>query len=347
MIETYSQIVNNLKKGKFSQIYLLMGEETFFINKISNFLEKNYISEDQKGFNQEIHYGKDSSLELILNSCKSFPMMSDKKIVIIKEAQELDVFRRKNNERIDKLINYIQNPNKSTLLLICHKNKNIDKRSKVFKSFLSSATILESDSKENKIYDNKLSSWIKQEASNNNYDISDDALILLIENIGNSLEKINNALEKIYLNKNDNIIKLDDIINIVGINRDYNYFEFQDSLIEKNVIKCMKIVNYFSSNEKKYPIQQVIGYLFSFYSKLLVVKSRNLSSSDNISDIIGVHPYVGKSYIKAKSNYRLNEIILIIKHLKNLDLISKGIINFRYDYQSIIYELLFKIFINK
>ena len=314
MIETYSQIIKNLKKDKFSKIYLLMGEETFFINKISQFFEKNLINEDHKGFNQEIHYGKETTIESIINSCKSFPMMSDKKLVIVKEAKELDVFKRKSDYKIN---------------------------------LLSNSVVLDTESKENKVYDNKLPLWIKKEVEENNFKIKEEAVFLLSENIGNNLERINNALEKIFMNNKDKIITSDDVINLIGINREYNFFEFQDSLIDKNSVKCTKILNYFNSNEKKYPIQQIIVYLFTFYSKLLVVKTRNLSESDNISSVIGVHPYVAKSYLKAKSNYNVKEIINIINHLRKLDLISKGIIQIKSGYRSLMYEMIFKIFINK
>ena len=347
MIETYSQIIKNLKKDKFSKIYLLMGEEAFFINKISQFFQKNFINEDHKGFNQEIHYGKETTIESIINSCKSFPMMSDKKLVIVKEAKELDVFKRKSDYKINLLINYLLNPNPTSTLVICLKNKSLDKRSKLYKNFLKNSDVLDTESKENKVYDNKLPLWIKNEVEGNNFKIKEEAIFLLSENIGNNLERINNALEKIFMNNKDKIITSDDVINLIGINREYNFFEFQDSLIDKNSVKCTKILNYFNSNEKKYPIQQIIVYLFTFYSKLLVVKTRDLSESDNISSVIGVHPYVAKSYLKAKSNYNLREIINIINHLRKLDLISKGIIQIKSSYRSLMYEMIFKIFINK
>ena len=347
MIETYSQIIKNLKKDKFLKIYLLMGEETFFINKISQFFEKNFITEDHKGFNQEIHYGKETTIESIINSCKSFPMMSDKKLVIVKEAKELDVFKRKSDYKINLLINYLLNPNPTSILVICLKNKSLDKRSKLYKTFLNNSVVLDTESKENKVYDNKLPLWIKNEVEGNNFKIKEEAIFLLSENIGNNLERINNALEKIFMNNKDKIITSDDVINLIGINREYNFFEFQDSLIDKNSVKCTKILNYFNSNEKKYPIQQIIVYLFAFYSKLLVVNTRNLSESDNISSVIGVHPYVAKSYLKAKSNYNVKEIINIINHLRKLDLISKGIIQIKSGYRSLMYEMIFKIFINK
>ena len=347
MIETYTQINQNLKNDKFSKIYLLMGEETFFIDKISNFFENEFIEESQRGFNQEIHYGKDSSISKILNSCKSFPMLSDKKLILVKEAKELDVFKNKNNPSLKNFIEYINNPNPTTTVIFCLKNKKLDKRSKIYKSIEKNAVILDTDSKENKIYDHQIPRWINNEVEDNNYSIDDKATFLISENIGNNLVKITNALEKIYINKTNKIIDIKDVEFNVGINRDYNYFELQDSLVEKNIIKCSKIFLYFNTNQKLFPIQKTIIYLFSFYYKLLIIKSQNLSNPNIISSTIGVHPYVAKSYLRAFSNYTLIEIKLILKNIKKLDLISKGIYRIKNDENSLLMETLFKIFIKK
>ena len=347
MIETYTQISQNLKNGKFSKIYLLMGEETFFTDKISNFFQNKFIDESLKEFNIEIHYGKDSSILKVLNSCKSFPMMSDKKLILVKEAQELDVFKTKNNTHLNHLIEYIKNPNQSSTVIYCIKNKKLDKRGKLYKSFLEHAIVLDSDAKENKIYDNQIPKWIRDEAQNKNFTINDDALFLMSENIGNNLVKISNALKKVYINKTNKTIDVKDVESYVGINRNYNYFELQDSLVEKNLIKCSKIFNYFNSNQKTFPIQKTIIYLFSFYYKLLIIKSKNIYNLNTISSTINVHPFVAKSYLTALSNYSLLEIKLILKTIKKLDSISKGIYRIYNDENSLLLETLFKIFIKK
>lgn len=347
MIETYTQISQNLKNGKFSKIYLLMGEETFFTDKISNFFQNKFIDESLKEFNLEIHYGKDSSILKVLNSCKSFPMMSDKKLIIVKEAQELDVFKTKNNTYLNYLLEYIKNPNQSSTVIYCIKNKKLDKRGKLYKSFLEHAIVLDSDAKENKIYNNQIPKWIRNEVQNENFTINDDALFLISENIGNNLVKISNALKKVYINKTNKTIDVKDVESYVGINRDYNYFELQDSLVEKNLIKCSKIFNYFNSNQKTFPIQKTIIYLFSFYYKLLIIKSKNIHNLNTISSTISVHPFVAKSYLTALSNYSLLEIKLILKTIKKLDSISKGIYRINNDENSLLLETLFKIFIKK
>ena len=344
MIQTYNQIIKNLSEDKFSKIYLLMGEETFFIKKICQFFENNFIEDHNKSFNQEIFYGRDISIENIISSCKSFPMMSDKKLVIIKEAQELDIFKRNNDKKNELLINYLSNINPSTTLIFCLNNKTLDKRGKLFKSFNESSIILDSSSKDNKIYDNQLPKWIESEVNKKKYSISNDALLILTENIGNNLEKIDNALNKIYSNIESKNISKDDILNLVGINREYNLFEFQDSLIDRNSLKCGKIMNYFTSNEKKFPIQQLIIYMYGFYSKLLVVKSKNLSNPDTISSEISVHPYVARSYARAMQNYTLNELFMIISFIKELDLVSKGLKQLKADNKAIMGQIIYKLF---
>ncbi len=347
MIKTYNQIIQNLKEENFSKIYLLMGEESFFINKISTFFEKKFIPSEHQSFNLETHYGRDTNIERILNSSKSFPMMSDKKLVIVKEAKELDVFKRSNDSKIELLIGYLNNINMTTTLVFCLNNKSLDKRSKLFKAFLNVATVLDSSSKENKIYDNQIPNFISNEVKRNQFNIDQESVMLLSESIGNNLDKIDNALNKIFSNKQDRNIITDDIIKLIGINREYNLFEFQDSLVEKNSLKCGKIVNYFSSNEKKFPIQQLIIYMFNFFSRLLVVKSKNISDPNNISTLISVHPYVARSYIKASNNYNMNEIVNIINSIKNLDLISKGIKQIKSSNKNLMGEMIFKIFYSK
>ena len=344
MIQTYNQIIKNLSEDKFSKIYLLMGEETFFIKKICQFFENNFIEDQNKSFNQEIFYGRDISIENIISSCKSFPMMSDKKLVIIKEAQELDIFKRNNDKKNELLINYLSNVNPSSTLIFCLSNKTLDKRGKLFKSFNESSCILDSSSKENKIYDNQLPKWIESEVNKKKYSISNDALLILTENIGNDLEKIDNALNKIYSNIESKNISKDDILNLVGINREYNLFEFQDSLIDRNSLKCGKIMNYFTSNEKKFPIQQLIIYMYGFYSKLLVVKSKNLSNPDTISSEISVHPYVARSYARAMQNYTLSELFMIISFIKELDLVSKGLKQLKADNKALMGQIIYKLF---
>ena len=270
--------------------------------------------------------------------------MSDKKLVIIKEAQELDIFKRNNDKKNELLINYLSNVNSSTTLIFCLSNKTLDKRGKLFKSFNESSCILDSSSKENKIYDNQLPKWIESEVNKKKYSISNDALLILTENIGNNLEKIDNALNKIYSNIESKNISKDDILNLVGINREYNLFEFQDSLIDRNSLKCGKIMNYFTSNEKKFPIQQLIIYMYGFYSKLLVVKSKNLSNPDTISSEISVHPYVARSYARAMQNYTLNELFMIISFIKELDLVSKGLKQLKADNKALMGQIIYKLF---
>ncbi len=321
-----------------------MGEETFFIDKISGFIENTYIDESQRSFNQEIYYGKDSDIKSIISSCNSFPMMSDKKLVLVKEAQEMDFFKRPSENNIQLFKNYLKKPNPSSVLVICHKNKSIDKRGKLYKSFTENTIILDSSSKDNKVYDNQLPAWISREVSQKGFKIDDESIFLIIENVGNNLERINNSLNKIISNKDDNSIKKEDVLNFVGISREYNFFEFQDSLIDKDSIKFSKITNYFTSNENKYPFQQLLVYIFSFYSKMLIIKNNNLNNPQKIASSLGIHPFVAKSFSRAINKYSVKNLKQNLVYLSELDLISKGIKPIPFDYKSIVREMSFKLF---
>ena len=344
MIESYSQIFKNLKKDIYANVYLLMGEETFYIDKLSNYIESNFIDNGLKSFNQEVYYGKDSDIELIINSCNSYPMMSDKKLVLVKEAQEIDFFKRSSEKNIELFNNYLDKPNTSTLLVLCHKNKSLDKRSKLYKSFLEKSTILDSSSKENKVYDNQLPSWINREVVENGFEIDEKSTFLIAENVGNNLERINNSLVKIMSNKNDKNITYDDVIKFVGISREYNFFEFQDSLVDKNPIKFSKITQYFTSNENKYPFQQLLIYMFSFYSKLLVIKNKNLDNPQSIAKELNMHPFVAKSYNRASNKYSFEKVKQILEYICELDLISKGIKSLKFNYNTTVREMSYKLF---
>ena len=321
-----------------------MGEEAFYIDKLSNFIEDNFIDKSLKSFNHEVHYGRDSDIKSIISSCNSFPMMSNRKLVLVKEAQEMDFFKRSNEKSMELFNNYLDKPNTSTLLVICHKNKSLDKRSKLYKSFLKKSTILDSSSKVNKVYDNQIPSWINKQVLENGFEIDEKSTFLIAENVGNNLERIYNSLEKIMLNKEDKIITQDDVIKFVGISRDYNFFEFQDSLIDKDLLKFSKITQYFTSNENKYPFQQLLIYMFSFYSKLLVIKNKNLDNPQSISTELNMHPFVAKSYNRASNKYSVDKIKQILEYLCELDLISKGIKSLKFNYNSIVREMSYKLF---
>ena len=326
MTYSYKKILEDLKNNIFFNIYFLMGEESYFIDKITNYFAQNFIKEEHKSFDQEIIYGKDTDINTIINRCKRFPMMSDKQLIIVKESQNLSFFKNTKQNEFENFINYLSNPSKQTFLMFAFKNKVLDQRKKLTKKIIESCVVLNTEDKENKIYDNQLPQWVKNEVKENKFSIDEKATILLIENIGNNLNKLENELQKVYLNKKDNeIINSKDIEMYVGINRDYNLFELQDSLVNKDLNKAIKIVSYFESNPKNNPLQKTILFLFNFFSKLLFVMSHKMYEAQKISQILKIHPFAAKSYIKATSKYSMNEVKKIIKYCKEIDLISKGI----------------------
>ena len=326
MIYSYKKILEDIKNNTFFNIYFLMGEESYFIDKITNYFIQNFIKEEHKSFDQEIIYGKDSDINTIINRCKRFPMMSEKQLIVIKESQNLSFFKNNKENEYENFNNYLSNPAKQTFLLFAFKNKVLDQRKKITKKIIESCVVLNTEDKQNKVYENQLPEWIKGEVKENKFSIEEKAIILLIENIGNNLNKIENELQKVYLNKKDNqIINSKDIEMFVGINRDYNLFELQDSLINKDLKKAIKIISYFESNPKNNPMQKTILFLFNFFSKLLFVMSYKPKETKNISQILKIHPFAAKSYMKATNKYSMSDVKKIIKYFKEIDLISKGI----------------------
>ena len=326
MLYSYKNISQDLKKNIFSNIYFLMGEESFLIDKIINFFSNNFIKEEHKSFDQEIFYGKETDIITIINRCRRFPMMSNKQLIIVKEAQNLSFFTKAKDKDLEIFNQYLLNPSKETHLIFAYKNKVLDKRKKITKEIINNSIVLNTEEKENKIYENQLPDWIKNEVQLNQYSIDKKAILILIDNIGNNLTKITNELNKIYINKkNDTLITTKDIEKYVGINREYNLFELQDSLINKDTKRAMKIIKYFESNSKTNPIQKIILFLFNFYSKLLFVLSYKNQDSNKISQLLKIHPFAAKSYLKGINNYTFDEVKKNIKYCKEIDLISKGI----------------------
>ena len=343
MINSYTKISEDLKKNIFFNIYFLMGEEPFLIDKIVGFFLNNFIKKENRSFNQEIFYGKETDITTIINRCRRFPMMSDKQLIIVKESQNLSFFKKSSEKELEIFNSYLSNPSKETYLVFSYKNKVLDKRKKITKNIIKNSVVLNTEDKENKIYDNHLPEWIKNEIKLNNYQIENKAILILIESIGNNLTRIDNELNKIYTNKtNDNLITAKDIEKYVGINREYNLFELQDALIIKDIKKAIKIINYFESTPKANPFQKIIFFLFNFYSKLLFILSFKKHDKNIISQKLKIHPFVLKSYLKATKKYTFNEVKNIIKYCKEIDLISKGVKYNSNKESMLLKELIFK-----
>jgi DNA polymerase-3 subunit delta len=308
-----NNILDSIKNNNISSNYLLFGEEDFFIDQIASCFHTHTISESEKIFNEKIFYGKEVNVFSLLSELKSFPMMGDRQLIILREAQKLD--------KIDELSNYLLEPIDSTIFIVCYKGKKVDKRKKWVKLFQKVGVVFESKL----LYGEKISNWIRYNLSEKHIRIEKSAELLLVDYLGNNLSKITNAINKLSSIISDSLITNADVQEHIGVHRDYNTFELQNALGEKNNIKVLSIIDYFTQNPKKFPLPPIIGLLFLFFSKILTIHSLDIKSEKIIADKIKVHPFFVKVYISAAKNYSFEDCIKVVTLLKDADLKFKGI----------------------
>jgi DNA polymerase-3 subunit delta len=315
---TVENIIADLKARKFKPIYLLQGDEPYFIDQIVDFMENNILSDMERGFNQTVLYGKDTDMSAVLNAAKRFPMMSDYQLVVVKEAQDLDW--PKGDRENAYLINYFEKPQPSTILVFAYKQGSIDKRKKLFKAISNSGVVFQSDP----VRDYKIVAWIQDFLQSKGYKIAPAALNLLAEYLGTDLSKIVNELEKLFLNIDKSVIIDTDLIQRnIGISKDYNVFELQKALATRNVLKSNQIINYFAENPKSNPLVMVMANLYGYFSKIL--KYHYLTNKADAAKELGVCPFFVKDYESASRTFSLAKTYQIISYLREYDLKSKGL----------------------
>jgi len=337
---TADDILKDLKNRKFKPLYLLHGDEPYYIDLVSNYVEHKLLSDAEKGFNQTVLYGKDTDVMTVLSAAKRYPMMADYQVVLVKEAQDMKWGRDDDDKKsINPLLNYLENPLPSTILVFCYKYGKFDKRKKTYKAIEKHGLVFESGT----LYDNKIPGWIEGFISGKGYRISQQATMMLSEYLGNDLSKIANELEKLMLNITaGQEITLELVQNNIGISKEYNVFELQTALGKKDVFKVNQIVNYFEANPKANPIVLVLGNLNNFFSKVLAFHYIKDRSQQNLARELGVNPFFVKDYEQAARSYDYGKTMRIISYLREYDLKSKGVESNAED-GALMKELMFKI----
>jgi DNA polymerase-3 subunit delta len=349
-VKEANQILLDLKRKIFKPVYFLCGEETYYIDLISDYIENNALDEADREFNQNIVYGKDVDLASVLSLAKQFPMMSEYQIVIVKEAQNLKELAKgggddesgpvKSNAATQQFIYYLQNPQPTTILVFCYKYKTPDKRSAMVKLLQKNAVFFESK----KMYDNQLPQWITEQVQELGYKISPKASFLMAEFLGNDLSKIGNEISKLIINiKPGGEISTELIQNNIGISKEYNIFELQDALGKRDVMKANRIINYFAANEKEHPMVMTLSSLYGYFSKILRYHFLPDKSKFAAAQALGVNPYFVEGYTVAAGNYSTSKLKNIFSYLKEYDLKSKGVENSSIDNGELMKELVFKI----
>lgn len=310
-----------------------MGEEPYYIDGISDFIEKNVLSEDEKGFNQMVLYGRDVTIDDIVGNAKRYPMMAEYQVVIVKEAQDL-------SRTIEKLVDYVNQPQPSTILVINYKYKTIDKRKSLYKALQKVGVVYESK----KLYENQVAEWIKRTLSSQNYTIVPKAAQMLVEFLGNDLSKISNELDKLKIILPEGTqITPEHIEENIGISKDYNNFELRKAIGERNVFKAYQIVNYFAENPKDNPMVVTVSMLFSFFSQLLHFHGLHDKTPRHVASALKINPYFVNEYIEAAHNYPMKKVSTVVSILREFDVKSKGVGANALPQKDLLNEMLFKI----
>lgn len=333
-MDEVKQIVADIRSGNIKPIYFLYGEEPYYIDKIAQFIEKNVLSEEEKGFNQMVLYGKEASIDEIVGNAKRYPMMAERHVVIVKEAQEL-------SRTIESLAAYAENPQPTTVLVMCYKYKKIDKRKSLYKAVAKNGVVFESK----KLYENKVSDWLRKVVNGKGYSISHKASILLVEYLGTDLSRISKELDKlaIVLPKETQITP-EEIEKHIGISKDYNNFELKKAIGERDVLKATKIINYFANNPKDNPFVLTVTLLYSFFSQLLRYHGLNDHSPKSVASALRINPYFVGEFQTAARNFSMKNVSAIIAHLREMDLKGKGVGATAISQSDLLKELLVKIF---
>lgn len=325
-------ILSDIKKGNIKPIYFLMGEEPYYIDQISECIEKYVLEESEKGFNQQVMYGRDTEIEDIISAAKRYPMMAERQVLIIKEAQDL-------SKSIEKLVGYAENPQPTTVLVLNYKYKKLDKRKKLHKAIAKSGLVYESK----KLYENQVGDWIRRVLSVKKYKIEPKASQMLVEFLGTDLSKIANELEKLMLIlPKERIISDKDIEDNIGISKDFNNFELKKAVGEKNILKVNRIINYFAENPKKNPLVMTISLLNSYFTQLLLLHGLKDKSKSSVAKNLGVRPFFVDEYFSAAKNYPMRKVAQVIAFLRDADVKSKGV-GASQSHRDLLKELLFKI----
>ena len=328
------QITKDIKAGNIKPIYFFMGEEPYYIDKLTDFIEQNVLQEHERDFNQSILYGRDVTMEDVIGSAKRFPMMADRQVVVVREAQEL-------SRTIEKLEAYAENPQPTTVLVFAYKYKTLDKRKKVTKLLDKIGVVYESK----KLYENQVGEWIKRVLSGQGYSIEPKAAAILVEFLGTDLSKISNELDKlkIILPKGHTFTPKD-IEENIGFSKDYNNFELRKAIGEKDQLKAYKIIDHFSQNPKDNPLVVTTGLVFGFFSQLLQYHGLKDKSKFNAAKALGVNTFFMDEYATASKNYPMRKVSQIIEIIRDMDVKSKGVGSGSMKEADMLKELVYKIF---
>ena len=331
---TYEEIARDLKNRNYKPIYYLMGEESYYIDKISEYISQTVLTDEEKEFNLTVMYGADTDIANIINAAKRYPMMSEYQVVIVKEAQ--------NVKDMESLVYYVQKPLPSTILVICHKHGTLDKRKKLAATIEKVGVLFESK----KIKDTQLSGFITSFLKRKSVDIEPKAAEMMAEFVGTDLSRMAGELEKLVLTLPAGQMRItpEQIERNIGFSKDYNNFELKNAIIARDVLKATKIIKYFDETPKTNPIQATLSVLFNFFSNLMLVYYAPDKSEQGIASMLGLkNTWQAKEYLAAARVFSGVKVMQIIGEIRYCDAQSKGVDNVSLKDGDLLRELIFKI----
>jgi DNA polymerase III subunit delta len=325
------KIIGAWKKKQFRPVYWLEGEEDYYIDQVMDYAEHHILSESEAGFNLSIFYGKDANWPDVVNSCMRYPMFAERQVVLLKEAQQM--------RDIDKLEGYIENPLSSTIFVVSYKEKKVDGRSKLAKLLKEKGEMLTTK----KMYDNQLPEWTNELVASKGYSISSKALALLVDHIGNDLSRINNEIEKLAVNLGDKkAINDDHIEQYIGVSKEYNVFELQDALAKKDLVKAMRIIQYFEGNPKSAPIQLVLPTIYNYFAKVFALFGMADKSENAVKPLFYNNIFAARQAIETMKNYGYEGVERVILLLHDYNLRSVGVNDIGTSDASLLKEMVMK-----
>ena len=315
---TYESIVKEIADRRFRPVYYLMGEESYYIDQLAARFAGEVLTEAEREFNQTIVYGQDTNLASILTLAKRYPMMAERQVIIVKEAQQL-------KGDIDLLSFYLQKPMPSTVLVFCHKNGTLDRRKKTVSDIeRAGGAVFESK----RLRDDHLPYFIMNHVRDHHYTIDEKATMMLVESVGSDLSRLTSELEKLYVNMSpqQNVITPDMVEAYTGISKEYNVFELKNALINRDTFAALRIATYMDDNPKSFPLQAVLPLLFSTFSNLMISYYAPERTAAGIAAYLGLKSSYGTSdYIYGMHNYSATKVLDIVGAIRRYDALSKGV----------------------
>lgn len=309
---SYEDIVRSVKERKFKPVYYLMGEESYYIDRISDYIANQVLTEEQKDFDFTTLYGAETDINAVVMAARRYPMMSDYQVVLVKEAQNL--------KSLDALATYLQNPQPKTILVFCHKNGSLDARKKIAGEIARVGFLFESK----KLYERELPGFITGYVQRKGMTIDAKSVQMMVDYVGSDLNRMANELDKLGV-KGDKRITAEVIEQNIGVSKEFNIYELRSALVAKDIYKANRIVNYFDKNQKSYPIQSVLPSLFGFFSNLMVAHYAHPKTEEGIMEALGLRQaWQVKEYVAAMRVYSARKTMNIIAMLRTIDAKSKG-----------------------